>query len=65
MSPTARVYLESLLSDLYASDPVAQEHREDLQRSGLTDETIATAKIRSIPSGLTCSSSSRRSRCEG
>jgi hypothetical protein len=43
--------LEFLLSRLY-DDSIAPEHREDLRKSGLTDETIKANYIRSIPPGM-------------
>jgi hypothetical protein len=40
--------LDFLLSCLY-DDCLAPEHRADLRKSGLTDETIAVQKIRTVP----------------
>lgn len=42
-------HLDFLLSAVYERDPLAREHRDDLRKSGLTDETIALQKIRSVP----------------
>jgi hypothetical protein len=47
MSPT----LERLLGSIYPGD-LAPEHRADLQKSGLTDRTIAQHKIRSVPPSM-------------
>lgn len=44
--------LSFLLSPLYGVDPLAPEHLADLRRSGLTDETIARHKFRSVPPGM-------------
>ncbi|HZP39796.1 MAG TPA: DUF3854 domain-containing protein [Methylomirabilota bacterium] len=44
-------YLAHLLSRVY-DGALAPEHRADLSKSGLSDETIATQKIRSIPPAM-------------
>jgi hypothetical protein len=44
--------LELLLSDLYASAPSVAEHRDDLRRSGLSDETVQRHKLRSVPPAM-------------
>jgi hypothetical protein len=44
-------HLEHLLSPAYGGS-LAPEHRADLQKSGLTDDTIAKQKIRSIPPAM-------------
>jgi Domain of unknown function (DUF3854) len=43
--------LDFLMSCLY-DDLLAPEHRADLRKSGLTDETIAEQKIRTVPSHM-------------
>jgi hypothetical protein len=44
-------HLDFLLSCLY-DDFLAPDHLADLQKSGLTDETIALQKIRSVPPAM-------------
>jgi len=44
-----RRHLELLLSTLYVRDPLTREHRADLHKSGLSDETIERQCFRSIP----------------
>jgi hypothetical protein len=45
-------HLDFLLSVLYDHSALAQEHVADLRRSGLTKETIAVQKIRSVPPSM-------------
>ena len=45
MSP----HLDFLLSCLYDHDPLMADHLADLRKSGLTDETIARQKLRTVP----------------
>lgn len=42
-------HLDFLLSVVYDHDPLTPLHRADLDKSGLTDETVARQKIRSVP----------------
>lgn len=42
-------WLDFLLSEVYARSTLHPEHLADLRKSGLTDATIATHKIRSVP----------------
>ena len=42
-------HLEFLLSVIYDKDPLTREHLADIKKSGLTDETIAMQKLRSVP----------------
>jgi hypothetical protein len=48
----ATANLDFLLSCLYDPRPLAPEHLADLRKSGLTDETIAAQKFRSVPPGM-------------
>jgi hypothetical protein len=50
-APTPAEYLAFLLSDIYEGS-LHPEHRADLDRSGLTDETIRMQKIRSVPPAM-------------
>lgn len=45
-------HLEFLLSSVYDRSELHPEHLADLRKSGLTDATIATQKIRTIPPSL-------------
>lgn len=45
-------HLEFLLSVIYDGSALHPEHLADLRRSGLTDETIARQKIRSVPPSM-------------
>jgi hypothetical protein len=45
----SNAYLELLLSRLYDVNPLDATHRADLYRSGLTDQTIALQKFRTVP----------------
>lgn len=45
-------HLDFLLSCIYDGSTLHPEHLADLRKSGLTDETIAGQKIRSVPPGM-------------
>lgn len=45
-------HLDFLLSDVYHDATLHREHLADLRRSGLTDETIRTQKIRTVPPSM-------------
>ena len=45
-------HLDFLLSCVYDNSALHPEHLADLRRSGLTDETIATHKVRTVPPAM-------------
>jgi hypothetical protein len=50
--PGVNPHLELLLSPLYAAAPLISEHLADLRASGLTDETVAGQKLRTVPPAM-------------